>query len=111
METQNSHSFLSSSAFCDHAISEPDSTRIRVAAQSLPRESALQEVHKDVAERLQIVSATLLDPEMICNASVARSPCEVLVFTIPTDEEDGRQLRSVGLLIRVHVTFAQSEVD
>ena len=84
---------------------------LRVAAQSLPRESALQEVYKDVAERLQIVSATLLNPEMICNAGVAWSPGEVLVFTVPTDEEEERRLRSVGLLIRVHVTFAQSEVD
>lgn len=50
--------------------------------ESLPGKGTLVEVHHDVANRLEVVSAGLLDPEMSVNRSVAGSAGQGFAISI-----------------------------
>ena len=49
--------------------------------ETLPRQSSLVEVHEDVSERLEVITATLLTAEMCVDAGVPRGACQVLIIT------------------------------
>merc|ERR1712216_41660 len=69
--------------------------------QSLPRQTAPVEVHKNIPQRLEVIAAALLDPQMRVDACITRGASQVLVLPI--------RYMLVGL--GVAVLLRQAEVD
>jgi hypothetical protein len=67
--------------------------------ESLPREGALHEVDQNVADRLQIAPATLLDAQVRTKTRVTGSTCQILVF-----------FKSAVHPVSVSVLFAQTKI-
>ena len=84
---------------------------LRARAQPLPRQLALQEVHEDQPEGLQVVATTLLDADVVRQARVPRRPRQVLVLAIATSHANQRRVRYVTALRRGVVRLAQPEID
>ena len=57
---------------------------LRVRAQPLPRQLALQKVHEDQPEGLQVVATALLDAQMITDGRVPRRSDEPLILVVST---------------------------
>ena len=68
---------------------------------TLLEESATEEVHENISERLQIVPASLLNPKVGVDGGVARSARQVLVLSV----------RDVKVRLRVPVLLGQAEID
>ena len=84
---------------------------LRARAQPLPRQLALQKVHEDQSEGLQVVTTTLLDADVVRQARVPRRPRQVLVLAIATSHANQRRVRYVAALRRGVVRLAQPEID
>ena len=50
--------------------------------EPLPGQAAPVEVHEHIAQRLHVVSPTLLDAQVGVDAGIARRPRQVLVFSV-----------------------------
>lgn len=50
--------------------------------QALPGQRSQIEIHKYIAEGLEVVSARLLDPQMRVDGRIARGPGQVLVLSV-----------------------------
>ena len=44
--------------------------------ESLPRESALEEVDQHVADRLKVIASALFDAQMVVDGCIARGACQ-----------------------------------
>ena len=77
------------------------STHLGVAAEALPGQLAFQQIDEDVAQRLQIVAARLLDARVRVDGGVARRARQLLVVPV----------RHVPLRRPVKVLFGQPKVN
>ena len=84
---------------------------LRLRTQSLPGQFSPEKVDKNVAERLQIVSSTLLHSQVVVERSIARSSRQTLVLTISIHELPSTQSRNVLPSHHVPVGLAQAIVD
>lgn len=73
---------------------------VRSSLETLPRQSAAQEVHEDVAERLQVVSSRLLASKMGVDTHVSSRAGERFAFPV----------RNVLLGLGVAVLLRHAEV-
>jgi hypothetical protein len=74
---------------------------LRRRFQSLPRQLTPQEVHEDVAQRLEVVPPRLLDSEMSVDGGVSGGSRQVLVLSV----------RDVEMRLGVSVLLGESKVD
>lgn len=72
-----------------------------VCPHALPRQVPLNQIHKHIANRLQIVSATLLYAEMSIDRGISGCSCKILVFFV----------RNMLMRFGITILFAESEVD
>jgi len=69
--------------------------------ETLPRERATEEIHKNVSERFEVVAARLFNTQMSVDGGVASSTGQVLVLSI----------RNVKVGLRVSVLLGETKVD
>ena len=73
---------------------------LRAAGQTLPWQGAAQEIEKHVADRLQVVTAGLLDANVRADGGVTSRACQILALTVWD-----------VLSLRVLVALGQAEVN
>jgi len=74
---------------------------LRIRPQALPWQAAAVEIHQNVADSLQIVTATLFDAQMCVNTGITRGTCQTLALPV----------WDVLLCFGVAILFRETEVD
>ena len=84
-----------------------------LASETLPGKRTLQEIQQDVANRLKIITSSLLNSNMRVDRSVASSACQALVVTVwnvlaclwvsvPFRESEVNHVNNVTLIVDAH---------
>ena len=68
---------------------------------ALPRKATLQKVNQNVSDCFQIVSSTLLDPQMSIYWGISSGPCQASIFFV----------WNVLMCFEISVFFAQTEIN